>query len=159
MFDSSDITQRHYSKGALLIKKAKEKEKASEAKKKAGDVKVTFAGSSQPHQSSVAQIPGGVAQAQPPSELHAAGVPSSPTTHTQTSVTQQSSAVTQAQPTSQLNVTGVSTSPTSPANAAASAATTSMNLRPDAIITQVGCWTRFWLSIGCVSVEYPDGPQ
>ncbi|KAJ8595272.1 hypothetical protein M405DRAFT_807580 [Rhizopogon salebrosus TDB-379] len=148
---------RHYSKRELLIKK--EKEKAKEAKKKAEDAKVASEGRSQPHQSSVVQQPGGVAQARPPSELHAAGVPSSSATPTQSSVTQQSGMVAQAQPTSQPNVTGVSTSPTSPAIATASAATTSMNLRPDVVITQVGCWIRFWLLIGCVSAQYTDSPH
>lgn len=158
-FDSSHIIQRYYSKRELLIKKAKEKEEAREAKKKAEDAKAASEGSSRPHQSSVVQQPGGVAQARPPSKLHAAGVPSSSTTPTQNSVTQQSGMVAQAQPTSQPNVTGISTSPTSPAIAATSAATTSMNLRPDVVITQVGCWIRFWLLIGCVSAQYADSPH
>jgi hypothetical protein len=47
---------------------------------------------------------------------------------------------------------------TTPAVGDATAAPTStMPSRPDAMIRQVGLWTRFWLFLGCISLEYTDG--
>jgi len=60
----------------------------------------------------------------------------------------------QAQPTSQVHA-ATSTLSTTPAVAATSAATTTTS-RPDAMIPRAGRWTRFWLSIGCVSAKYTD---
>jgi hypothetical protein len=32
-----------------------------------------------------------------------------------------------------------------------------MHSHPDVMIRQAGCWTRFWLFLGCLSTEYTDG--
>jgi len=68
--------------------------------------------------------------------------------------TMNASGAPQAQPTSEVHA-AVSTLSTTPAVAATSAATTTI-LRTDAMIPQAGPWTRFWLSIGCVSAQYTD---
>jgi len=60
----------------------------------------------------------------------------------------------QAQPNSQVHA-AVSTLSITPVVASTSAATT-MSSRPDATIPRAGRWTRFWLSIGCVSAQYAD---
>ena len=70
------------------------------------------------------------------------------------SVVRQYSGAAQAQPTSQVHA-AVSPLSTTPAVAPTSAATMTTS-RPDAMIPQAGRWTRFWLSIGCVSAQYPD---
>jgi len=68
-------------------------------------------------------------------------------------VIQQSSGAAQAQPTSQVHaaVSPLSTTPT-----VASTSATTMTSRPNAMIPRAGCWTRFWLSIGCVSAQHTD---
>ncbi|KAG1774735.1 hypothetical protein EV702DRAFT_1122409 [Suillus placidus] len=68
-------------------------------------------------------------------------------------VTQQSSTPTQTQPSSQPQ-TGVSSSSTTPA--IAPTATIPTPSRPDVMIRHAGCWTRFWLTLGCLSTEYTD---
>jgi hypothetical protein len=71
-----------------------------------------------------------------------------------TSVVQQSSRAAHAQPTSQVHA-AVSPLSTTPAVASTSAATTATS-RPNAMIPRAGRWTRFWLSVGCVSAQYTD---
>jgi len=61
----------------------------------------------------------------------------------------------QAQPTSEVHAAASSLS-TTQAVVATSAATT-MTSRPEEMIPQVGCWTRFWLFIGCVPTQCTDG--
>ncbi|KAG2747301.1 hypothetical protein P692DRAFT_20737822, partial [Suillus brevipes Sb2] len=50
-----------------------------------------------------------------------------------------------------------SSSSTTPAVGNATSATNPMHSRPDVMIRQAGCWTRFWLFLGCLSTEYTDG--
>ncbi|KAG2749073.1 hypothetical protein P692DRAFT_20954017 [Suillus brevipes Sb2] len=73
------------------------------------------------------------------------------------SLTQQSSSshATQTQPSSKPQA--VSSSSTTSAVPATTAVITSVISRPDITIRQAGCWTRFWLCIGCISPEHLDG--
>jgi cell division septation protein DedD len=70
-------------------------------------------------------------------------------------VTQQSTTTTQAHPPSQPQ-SAHSSSPTTPAIGESTIAATSTPSRPDVMIRQAGCWTHFWLSLGCLSTEYTD---
>jgi len=69
------------------------------------------------------------------------------------SAIQQSSGAAHAQPTSQVDA---AVSPLSTTPAVASPPARAMTSRPDAMIPRAGRWTRFWLSIGCVSAQYTN---
>jgi hypothetical protein len=126
MFDSNGTTQRNYSVGELRRKEEKEKQKAMQAKN--------------------------AKNAQNRKDTTNASASNSRLP--KSSIVQQSSGAAQAQPTSQVDA-AVSPLSTTPAVASTSAATT-MTSRPDATIPQAGRWTRFCLSICCVSAQYTD---
>jgi hypothetical protein len=73
----------------------------------------------------------------------------------QSSVAQQSGGVAQALASSDVQAT-VSQLSTTHAIAPTPAATATASL-PDAVISGVGRWTRFWLFIGCVPAQYTNG--
>jgi len=73
----------------------------------------------------------------------------------QSSAAQRSGGAAQAQAPSAVHAT-VSTFSTTHAIVATPAATVTVPL-PDVVISRAGRWTRFWLFIGCVPAQYPDG--